>query len=264
MSIPATNPSSTVPPTTSTVPPTTTTAPQGVSSGGSSITPAAPAESPGYCAQISAWWANVCASIRSFLASIPLIGDFFKDSTPATSTPGTTTGTTTPGTTTPGTAPTTWTDAERVNMIRGQFVPAPATTATTTVAATPSAYIADYTINLFRQIQSPVSKMEAFQAVLVAQNSTDDIARLFYNVLPEGTITAGRADLGATKQCFKEYIWRANARGPHEPGFDNGLGANYGDHMIATAIRGPLPKQAAQNLLNAIAAAPGGTTTTSV
>ncbi len=218
--------------TTTTAASTTAPASTGVSSVASSIASSAPAASQGFSAQISAWIASVADAIRGCLATLPLIGGWFEKNTPAITT-------TTASTTTPLT--TRWTDAELVNMIRGQFVVAPATT----TIAVPAADIVNYTLNLFGQIQSPVSKMEAFQAVLGAVNSTDDIARQFYGALSDGTLGG---PLEASKTAFREQIWIANGRA------DDGHGAGYGDHMIAHAIRGPLAQQAAQNLRNLLAA----------
>lgn len=134
-------------------------------------------------------------------------------------------------------------------MIRGQFVTGPAST------PVPAADMVTYALDRFNEIQSHAVRMEAFETVLRAVNSTDDIARTFYNALPEGT-----GIVEASKSAFRRYIWEANGRN------DAGHGANYGDHIIATAPRGPLALQAAQNLRTALAAAAtttSSTTTTS-
>lgn len=84
----------------------------------------------------------------------------------------------------------------------------------------------------FRQIQRPHIKIDAFDWVLSAHNSTDEIAMQFYNALPE--------DL---KRKFREAIYIANGRN------DENHGIGFGEHIIATNIRGALSRQAAGNLI---------------
>ncbi len=142
-------------------------------------------------------------------------------------------------------------DAELLGMIRGQFVAAPATT------PVPAADMVAYALARFQEIQSPVVKMEAFETVLSAVNSTDDIARQFYQALPDGTPGA----VEASKSALRYHIWLANGRN------DEGQGANFGHHIITTAIRTrPLTMQASQNLraaLGAAATTTSGTTSSS-
>lgn len=228
---------------TATTASSSTTAPVSTGlSGASSIASAAPAATQGCSAQISAWFASCIDAIRGCLAKLPLIGSWFDNSASAT--------TTTPGTSsTLGTSTTTWTDADLVRMIAGQFVSAGPTTGAT--VAVPAADVVNYTLTLFGQIQSPVAKMEAFGAVLGAINSTDDIARQFYGALPEGTI----GTLGASRSSFREYAWIANGRN------DNGHGPGYGDHVVQHEIRTLLAQTAVQNLRNALATAASSTGT---
>lgn len=228
---------STTPVTTSNT--TSTTA--GISTATSSISSAA--DNQGFSAQISAWISSVMDTIRNCLSKLPLIGSWFEKATPATTTSTTSTTTTT----------TTWSDAELLAMIRGQFVAAGGTTSTTTIAA-PAADVVAYALNNFNQIQSPVTKMDAFLAVLSAVNSTDDIARQFYNGLPEGT-----PNVEASRSAFRNHLWIANGRTSVIGGVDQGMG--FGDHIIGTAPRGPLAQQAAQNLRAALAAAAVTTST---
>ena len=84
----------------------------------------------------------------------------------------------------------------------------------------------------FRQIQRPHIKIDAFNWVLSVNNSTDEIAMQFYNALPE--------DL---KRKFREAIYIANGRN------DENHGIGFGEHIIATNIRGALSRQAASNLI---------------
>ena len=220
-----------VPATTS----TTSSTSAGVGATASSISSAA--DNQGFSAQISAWVSNCVDSIRKCLAKLPLIGYWFdKGATPATTTTTTTT--------------TTTADADLLTMIRASFVAAPAAGAA--APAVPDAAGVNYLLGLFAQIQSPVVKMGAFHSVLSAANSTDDIARQFYNSLPEGT--AGTTE--ASKNSFKHQLWVSNGRN------DNGMGVGFGDHILNNAPRGPLALQAAQDLRTALAPATTTTSTT--
>jgi hypothetical protein len=217
-------------------------APTGLSSVPSSIASSAPPSSQGCSSQISAWFASCIDAIRGCLAKLPLIGSWFEKNTPAT--------TTIPSTTSSVAISTGYTDAQLLNMISGVFAPAGSITTGATTVPVPDATIVNYVLGLFGQIQSPVVKIEAFRAVLGAMNSTDDIARQFYDALPEGTI----GTLEASRSSFREQVWIANGRSSVDgSGHDHGSG--YGDFVVYHAIRTPLAQAGAQNLRNALAAA---------
>jgi hypothetical protein len=87
-------------------------------------------------------------------------------------------------------------------------------------------------LNIFRQIQNPRMKIDAFNWILSANNSTDNIAKQFYDELSE--------DL---QREFRERIYVANGRN------DENHGIGFGEHIIATNIRGALSRQAALDML---------------
>jgi hypothetical protein len=215
-------------------------APTGLSSVSSSIASSAPASSQGCSAQIGAWFASCIDAIRGCLAKLPLIGSWFEKSTPVT--------TTIPSTTSSVAVSTGYTDAQLLNMISGVFAPA-ASTSTSSTVAVPDAAIVTYVLGLFGQIQSPVVKIEAFQAVLGAINSTDDIARQFYDALPEGTIGV----VEASRSSFRERVWISNGNSSTYGGHDHGAG--FGDFIVYNAIRSPLAQTGAQGLRTALVAA---------
>ncbi len=86
-------------------------------------------------------------------------------------------------------------------------------------------------LNVFRQIQGPFYKAKAFERAIIAQNSTDDAARQFYNALPD-----------QLQRDFREQIYIANGRN------DNNHGIGFGEHIVATEIRGVLARTAAEHL----------------
>ncbi len=210
--------------------PTTSPSSAGLGDVASSLSSAA--ENTGFSAQISGCFSSMWQSLKSCINWLTC--GWLCPTDPVT---------------TPVTVPvappvSTLSDQELLAMIRGQFVTAPVTT------PVPAADMVTYARDRFNEIQSPVVKMEAYETVLRAVNSTDDIARTFYDALPEGT-----GIVEASKSAVRRFIWEANGRN------DAGHGANYGNHMIATAPRGPTAQQAAQNLRTALAAA--ATTSTS-
>jgi hypothetical protein len=229
----------------------------GVSSLGSSISSSGAAANQGCSAQISAWVAGFFDAIRSCLATIPCIGNWFANA-------ATTTGSTTSsGSTTSGSS-TTWTNPEIVAMIRGVFVPASGITTGQASPAVPAADVVAYTLGLFGQISTPAAKIEALQTVFGAINSTDDIAKQFYNALPEGALTEDQLNNNereATRKSLRREIWEANGRvttwGTHA------YNLNFGDHIINNVTRGPLVQQALHNLRNRLAASGSSTTGTS-
>jgi hypothetical protein len=222
---------------TTTHPATTTSSSTGASSGASTISSAAP-ESKSCSEQISAWVASVVNSVRGCLANLWWIGHWFETTPEPVTNPVTTNPL-------PTTTTTTWTDVEIVAMIRGQFqAPPVSTTAGTTVAApgVPLPDVVAYTLNLFRGITSPVCKMEAFQAVLVATNSTEEIAKQFYEALPDGT-----SGVEASKAAFRAHIYAANHNN------DEGHGIGFGEFIIySPRVRSDLTSLAATNLTNAL------------
>jgi len=192
-------------------------APAGVASAPSSITSSVQEAGKGFIAQISAWISNIVDKICKCLAN--LFG-WFSRSTPPTPVPD-------------SVAEPVPTDNEILNLINDSFV-----TNSNTIL---SNEVVNYALNLFGKIQSPTVKMRAFQTILNATNATDDFARQFYNVLPDGT---GQG-FEASKASFRWFIWDA--------GGENENSLSFADDVIATAIRGPLAKQAVQNLINALA-----------
>jgi hypothetical protein len=231
-------------------PTTTTTAATvavstGLSNVASSIASSTTTADLGFSAQISAWIASAVEAVRDCLAKLPFIGSWCERSTPVSTT------------TTIAPAPTTivYTDAEIVAMIRGQFVPVPGTGSTGISIGVPPADVVDYTLGLFAQIVSPVAKMQAFEAVLGANNSTLEIARDFYERLSDGALTDAQLTAGtreASKQSFRYQMWRDNAgAGGHGSSVYDGHdhGAGFGDHMIYHAIRSPLAQQAVRNVI---------------
>ncbi len=203
----------------------------GIATANSSISSAA--ENQGFSAQCSAWISSVVDTIRNCLSKLPVIGYWFEKSNPAP------VPVTVPG---PVVGPT-WSDAELLGMIRGQFVlPAAATPGTT--HAIPAADSVAYALGHFNLIQSPELKMDAFVTILTAVNSTDDIVRQFYNALPEGTNGATEV----SKVAIRRHIWIAN-------GQRDGGDPNYGATVMNSAPRGPVVLQAAQDLRTAIIAA---------
>jgi hypothetical protein len=127
-------------------------------------------------------------------------------------------------------------------MIRAVLPPLAAIISTTAAPIVPPAAIVTSLLQLFGEINSPAAKIEAFQVVLEASNSTDDIARQFYDTLPEGDGTSA-----ASKSSFRRHVWLGNNGGDSVyNGHDHGAG--FGDHIVWHAIRGPLAQQAARNL----------------
>ncbi len=109
-----------------------------------------------------------------------------------------------------------------------------------------------YLVAQIANITAPAAKMEAFEAVLVAQNSTDDIARQFYAALP--------AD---NQNGFKGQMYAENGNSSVRAGRDHGAG--FGDYMVHHEIRSDHAKLAAANYRAALLTAPtttGSTTTT--
>lgn len=224
--------------TTATTTATATATATGLSTA-STLTSAAPAQSSGFSATISSWVSSVVDAIRNCLAKLPLIGSFFATAQPVTTTAVTTT----------AAATTTPVDADYVNMIKNVFVAAPGTGATTT-AAVPSADVVAYALDCFNRIQAPAAKMEAFQAVLAAANSTDGIATQFYGALDAAQQTA-----------FRSEIWVANGRSSIDAtGVNRSVG--FGEHIVATDIRGALAQQAIRNVIANLAAATSTTAST--
>jgi hypothetical protein len=84
-----------------------------------------------------------------------------------------------------------------------------------------------YVLDNFRQLRTPLSKMEVFNTILNATYVTDDIARQFYENLPE-----------EMQNEFKRQIWIANNEQ------DNGHGIGYGDYVVAHEIRGQIARDA--------------------
>ncbi len=218
--------------------------PTGLSSMTSSIS--APSESQGYSAQMSAWIASVVDTIRGWLAKLPCIGYCFeRSSTPPLSSSQT------QSNSVPSTALPAWTDFERFQMIRGQFVAGPATD------PVPIGDVVDYTLAQFRLIESPFYKVKAFEAILRATNSSDNIARSFYDALPEGTLSHTELEAGrreASKTSFRYQAWLENGDPAIHPRIGSSVyetvdhGANFGQYIIDRAIRDPLAKRAAHSL----------------
>lgn len=242
MSTPVSSTTASVLPVSSTTNPVAPSTTSGLSSVSSSL---APATDQGYSGQISACISSIFETIRGYLAKLPYIGYWF-ESTPVT--------TIVPPAPIPGSTTVVWTDAERVAMIRGMLPPLAAITTSTTAAppVVPSGDIVNYLLGLFGGINSPAAKIEAFQTVLQASNSTDDIAKQFYDALPEGNGT-----LAASRSAFRQQIFYANnavVAGGSSVYNGHDHGAGFGDHIVYHAIRGPLAQQAVRNLHAALVA----------
>lgn len=98
--------------------------------------------------------------------------------------------------------------------------------------------VVEYLLFLFSKIQSQLAKLKAFQIVLLANNSTPDIARKFFEALPEGTPGVTEA----SKSTLRELIWIANGCD------DEGMGLNFGHFIIRERITSPLVLEVVQAL----------------
>jgi hypothetical protein len=94
----------------------------------------------------------------------------------------------------------------------------------------PSESVIDYALNSFSLIQNPAVKMDAFASVLWANNTTDDIAKQFYDALP--------TDM---QNGFKFHIYVQNNSD------DEGHGFEFGDHVVENRILENLSIQAARS-----------------
>jgi hypothetical protein len=94
----------------------------------------------------------------------------------------------------------------------------------------PSGSVVSYALNSFNLIQNPAAKMDAFVSVLGASNTTDAIARGFYEALP-----------GDMKDQFKSHIYEQNG------GNNEGHGFEFGDYVVENKILGNLSIQAARH-----------------
>lgn len=236
--------SATTVPTTVTLPTTTTTAASstGVSSVATTLASSAAstaAASRGFFAPV---W-DCLDYIRNCLSKLPFIGWIFGSSaasTTATSTAGSTTGVTSAQ----------WTDAELVNMIRGQFIQAGAVTSAGTAPVVPNADTVTACLNLFGQIQAPAEKMKAFILVQNAVNGLDAITKQFYDAMDTGMQTA-----------FRQAIYVANGSSDDYAG--NSRWPQVGDYVVNNDIRSAIAKAAATQYLaalNAVTATSASTT----
>jgi hypothetical protein len=178
---------------------------------------------------------RIVDAVRNCLARFPIIGPFFaiEEVAPITTSAAAIT------------TPPRPTNAELVTQLYTVFPNAngrPSTGPRTLLAVNalpaPEPGVVIRALDAFRLITDPAAQMEAFQIVLQADNSTDDIGRQFYNQLsPE------------MQRQFREQIWIANNR------HDAGMGAAYGDLVVAHFIRSSLGQQAAAALQGIYAAA---------
>ena len=181
----------------------------------------AQAQSTGFCANVSNAITKCVETIRKWVAEhIP--GFKWLSSTPANNQQQA-------PVQNPPAAQAPQTDAERVTLVRNPFLAG---------AAQPDAATLQLSLDTFAGIQSAVSRLEAFQAVLSSQNCDQATGKRFYDALPADQQMAFRG---------KIYAYNANSdRGPD--GILHGIG--YGEYMVNNHIRSPLALQAAQNILD--------------
>jgi hypothetical protein len=222
----------------------------GASSLGSTISPAvAPTTDSSWSAQISACIANIFKAIQGCLAKLPWIGSWFESTNSQVVPPPI------PQLQQGQQAP--MTNTELYNTIITQFIPHSAQQATgTSPPILPTGDVLNYILDLFNQITDPSFKIAVFQHVLNAANASDDIVRQFYNRLPEGTFTDAQLRAGyreVSRNSLKFEIFIANSA-PNGSSVYQGVdyGPDFGDHIIAQAIRGPLVRQAALNIVNSL------------
>jgi hypothetical protein len=120
------------------------------------------------------------------------------------------------------------TNGECLSMIHKQFPAA----SNEKAALVPVANVVEYLVSLFTKMR-PDFQLEAFLVVLKAENSTDAIAKQFYNALSEEMQTE-----------FKGQIWTALNGNRYFCGIDNE--EFFVSQIIANAIRGPFAKKAAE------------------
>lgn len=170
--------------------------------------------------------------VRNCLSKLPLIGWIFG------STAASTTATSTAG----SSSSAQWTDAELVNMIRGQFIQAGAVTAAATAPVPPNADTVNACLNLFGQIQAPSERMNAFIAVQTAVNGINTTTKAFYDAMSDDMKTALRQQI---------YVSNGNS--------DDFAGAsrwpNVGGYVVENAIHSDLAKNAAVAYLASLNAA---------
>jgi hypothetical protein len=171
------------------------------------------------------WFVGIINTVCDFFAQFPFISHFFAIERSVVTEPETTE----PETTEPGrTEPVRTPDEVRLNAIKNKFID---TKHMINIPALAPEDVAE-TLNLFKQMQSLWHKAAAFEHVLIAANSTDDIVRKFYGELPDPIQTS-----------FRKAIWLKNNKN------DRGYGLGFGEHIIATNIRGDLAQRAAEELV---------------
>lgn len=215
----------------------TTAASTGLSSVSSSMSSSTPAPSQTFCEMLGSWISGAIDAIRSCLSHIPLIGKFFEKSTPVTSTATST-----------GTTPLPSMDQQIVNLFKAEFIAGPVAPGATP-AATPAADRIAYLLAQMALITAPAAKMEAFEAVLVAQNSNQAIAKQFYDALP-----------AVNQDGFKGELYVANGNSDVRGTVSHGFG--FGDHMVFNELISDTSKQAAAHYRAALLATPATTTAT--
>ncbi len=174
----------------------------------------------GFSTTLRSWISTVLDAIRNCFSRFPIIGPWLASSpTPL------------PPVVPPAT--TIISDADYVRMIKNVFVEVPASaTATAAPVVVPGDDVVAYVLDCFNHIHDVEPKMQAFQAILTAPNSTDVHARQFYDALNETAQTA-----------FRAQIYTAN--GNSDVDTDGvSYGIHFGEHIIDRDIKGPLAQQA--------------------
>ncbi len=112
-------------------------------------------------------------------------------------------------------------NSTRIHLIKSIF---PSKSTATPDIPVPQNDVIAFALNHFNKIQYPVHQLEVFSAILGAVNSTDSIAKQFYDGLPI-----------RIQNEFKRMLWMNNGCSSVRAGHDHGAG--FGDYMVHHEIR---------------------------
>jgi hypothetical protein len=164
----------------------------------------------GFCEQISTWVTTAVNWIRDRLSALPWIGPLFAREAQEPQTQE-------------------LNDQDHFDVISVFFV--------RSNFPVPSRIEVEVALEEFSEIRSPLYKAKAFHRVITATNSTDEIAKLFYDALPQ--------DL---QNEFKSLAYGVNGSSIMD-GHDHREG--FGDYVVHHRIRSNVARTAANALVNA-------------
>jgi hypothetical protein len=202
----------------------------GDTSGVSTIAPSTQPSQDGFCSKLMSCISNFFSGLRSFLASLPLIGRCFgsaQNPDPAAD---------------PIPVPPPNPDFAYLDGLKKVF-PDGGTT------VSPQEDVVKWAVTDIQTLASKLCKVEALRTVLFASNSTPAIAKRIYDVLP-----------AEIKEEFKHAMYEVNCAnsgdrrlGSFYNGHDHGMG--FGEYMVWNQILSTVAKTAVENMLTAERAA---------